>query len=439
MAPAVLVDWLDGERLDGEAVPLREVVASVRDAARDLAGFGVRDLIQAMDAFSGSLLSRSNPLLGRYPRSGIPFLGRWCRKENLEGLLGDSLGSIDGLDRFVPMVHNRERAARAFPKGLVVHWMAGNVPTLGLLSLVSGMLTRNANVARVPSRSDPLLADLMGHLHTLGQAQQAVARSVAVIRYDRGETDTAAEVSRAADVRIIWGGDESTGAVKRLPVKPTCADMVFPDRTSFVILGRSALSPERRDAAARLIAHDVSVFEQKACASPHTVFLATEDREEALAFCRAMERAMSETLRRIPKVAPSQKEVQAILNLRAQYDMFHEAWYSEGTEYSVFWDEKVQFGPPVGNRTVFVRPLPAEDDLVALLPSNVQSVGLEAEGEAFERWTNRLGAAGIHRFTPLGAMTHFEIPWDGLALPQHLVRWTTRQTGGPGSGAGAVG
>ena len=425
--PAVLVDWLDGEVLEDQPVSLERVLSSVREGAEVLRRLDVHKLLDAVDAFSESLLTRSNPLLGRYPHSGIPFLGRWCQRQNLHDLLGDSLGSLRGLDGFVPMVHNTDREVRAFPRGTVMHWMAGNVPTLGLLSLISGILTKNANVVRVPTRSDRLLADLIHHLSGLGEEQETMARSVAVIRYDHEERQTAAELSRAADVRIIWGGDESSDAVKRLPAKRTCLDMVFPDRTSFVVLGRSALAPERRDAVTRLIAHDVSVFEQKACASPHTIFLAAEDREEILSFCRAMKRAMSETLKRIPKVVPSQQEVQAVLNLRAQYDMFHEAWYSEGTEYSVFFDDEVQLGPPIGNRTIFVRALPADDDLIALLPPNVQSVGIEAEGEEYERLTNRLGAAGIHRFTPLGAMTHFDIPWDGMSMPQHLVRWTTRQ------------
>jgi hypothetical protein len=423
----VQVDWLQGELFKERQFPVQDVLSIVEKASRELARFKAAELVKAFEGFSESLLVRSNPLLSKYPGSGIPFLGRWCGRENLENILGDSLGSLACLDRFVPMSFHVNRSVRAFPKGTIVHWIAGNVPTLGLLSLISGILTKNANVIRVPSLADNLLADLMGLLSGLGEVPGAMARSVAIIRYDYRDTKTAEEVSKSADVRIIWGGDESAASIKRLPTKLTCSDMVFPDRTSFVVLGRSVLSPDRVDTVTRLIAHDVSVFEQKACASPHTVFLSTDDEDEINLFCQSLKNAMHGILKLIPKTTPSQKEVQAILNLRAQYDMFHEAWYSEGTEFSIFWDDKVQIGPPIGNRTIFVRSLPSVEELVTILPSNVQSVGMAAEGDEYERLTNHLGAAGVHRFTPLGAMTHFEIPWDGVAMPQQLVRWTTRQ------------
>lgn len=46
--------------------------------------------------------------------------------------------------------------------------------------------------------------------------------------------------------------------------------------------------------------------------------------------------------------------------------------------------------------------------------------------DQFEKITTLFGAKGIQHFTPVGAMTYFESPWDGYFLPQHLVRWTSR-------------
>lgn len=426
----VQVDWIRGSLPGKKLLPVQEVFSAVKEGGKQLTPISGSELIESFDALSLSLLSRSNPLLHRYPGSGIPFLARWCGKSHLNNLLCDSLGSVECLDRFVYRPYSEGRSAKAFPKGTVVHWISGNVPTVGLLSLVSGVLTKNANVVRVPSNADNLLSDLISHFSKLSGVCEAIGRSVAIIRYDHRDLPTAEEVSKSADVRIVWGGDESTGSVKRLATKLTCSDIIFPDRTSFVVLGRSVLSAERMDVVTRLIAHDASVFEQKACASPHTIFLSTDDERLLDIFCLSLKKSMQAALKLIPKTPPSQKEVQAILNLRAQYDMFHKAWYSKGTEFSIFSDHKIQLGPSIGNRTIFVRSLPPVDELAAILPSNVQSVGIEAEGEEYERLTNSLGAAGVHRFTPLGAMTYFEVPWDGVVLPQQLVRWTTRQVVG---------
>lgn len=428
MDGTVKVDWLDGKLCGGRTVSVAELHSILEKNRQKLACFSISELIEAFRSFSETLLDRSCSLIGKYPESGIPFLARWCGGDNLSNMIADSLGSLDVLDGFVPRINTPNREVRAFSRGIVVHWLAGNVPTLGLLSLLSGILTKNANIVRIPSKSDGLLAELMAHLNGLGALHAVVADTVAVIRYNHVETGVAESVSRIADVRIIWGGDESSAAIKALPCKATCTDLVFPDRTSFIVVGKSYLAPEKLAAVTRLIAHDASVFEQKACASPHTIFLDVDDDKEVGKFCQALLNAMQKMLKTIPKRPPSQNEVQVILNLRAQYDMFYEAWYFQGTEFSILSDDKTQLGPPVGNRTIYVRKLPAMDELAFVLPVNIQSVGLACDADEFEFLTLRLGLAGVHRFTPMGAMTSFEIPWDGFMVPQYLVRWTTRQS-----------
>jgi len=389
-----------------------------------LANIPVGELVNAINELSALLLSRSSLLLSKYPGRGIPFLGHWCRKDNIIQLIENSLGSLGCLDNYV---ESQGYYKRAFSKGIVTHWIAGNVPTLGLLSLMSGILTKNANLIRVPSSSDNLLIDIMEQFARLGEIPKAIADSIKIIRYDYKDLRVAEAVSMISDVRVIWGSDDSSIAIKALPSKLICSDIVFPDRTSLIIVGNAFLNGGKTDRITRLIAHDASVFEQKACASPHTVFLDTDDDGVIREFCHSLSIAMEECLKKIPKRVPSQKEVSAILNIRTQYDMFHEAWYSEGTEFTILSDDEVKLGPPIGNRTIYVRKMPELGKLSAIIPDNIQTIGLASEGVEYEHITNKLGGAGVHRFTPIGAMTNFGIPWDGIDLPQQMVRWTTRR------------
>jgi hypothetical protein len=384
-------------------------------------------LINAFEDLSDYLLDRSNPLLKTYPKAGIPFLARWCAGENLKRILFDSFGNIDCLDKYVLRSELSVRESQAFPKGLAVHWIAGNVPTLGLLSLILGVITKNSNLVRLPSSADGLLADLIKSLSLLGNVHKKIANAISIVRYDYSNLEIAEAIAQKADTRIIWGGDESSKSIKALSSKLTSTDLVFPDRTSFLIVGQSEMRKDRLDAVTRLIAHDASVFEQKACASPHTVFLSTDNDNDITTFCETLAKAMQHTLKAIPKVIPSEREVIAILNMRTQYDMFHDAWYSTGTEFSVLSDDKEQLGPAIGNRTLFVRRLPSDEKLIEMIPENIQSVGIAADEEEFSRLSILLGQKGVHRVTPLGAMTHFEIPWDGIDIPQYLVRWSSRQ------------
>jgi hypothetical protein len=224
----------------------------------------------------------------------------------------------------------------------------------------------------------------------------------------------------------MWGSDESVEQIRGLPTKLESLDVVFPSRTSLVLIGAEPLRNSDFSVIAARVAQDVSVFEQKACASPHTVFLETEDEAVVESFAEALREAMSEALRTLPKAVPSREETAAILNLRAQYDMRHRAWCSSGTEFTILADNLFQLGPAIGNRTVYLRKIVPLERVAELVTPKVQSIGIVAKGEEFERLTAVLGAAGVQRFSRLGTMTHFESPWDGFFIPQSLVRWASR-------------
>jgi len=350
-------------------------------------------------------------------------------------MLRSSLGEIDCMDRFIQNPNSPDRSYRAYPRGVTIHWIAGNVPSLGILSLVPGILTKNFNILRVPSSANTLLADLIGEFASLSDIAFRIAEAVVVVRYPWQEQSKTQVLCKMADTRVIWGGDESCRTVKAISSKPTCFEMVFPDRTSFVIIAKSQLDPQNFPRIARLIAHDASVFEQKACASPHTIFLDTDRDEDISAFAGVLRDAMKQVLKSIPKSTPSQQEVSAILNLRSQFDMFHEAWYSGGTEFTILADNEMKLGPPIGNRTLYLRKLSDLEALASIIPENIQTVGIAAEEREFEQITTALGKAGVLRFTALGGMTQFELPWDGVQIPQHLVRWTYRPAGPPSNTA----
>ena len=42
------------------------------------------------------------------------------------------------------------RKIRAVPRGIAVHWLAGNVPLLGMLALAQSILTKNVNILKAP-------------------------------------------------------------------------------------------------------------------------------------------------------------------------------------------------------------------------------------------------------------------------------------------------
>ncbi len=62
---------------------------------------------------------------------GVPFLCFYLKKVNMEKQLELNLGNIEFLNDFVKV--EDEKYIKAQPKGVVCHWMAGNVPTLSYI------------------------------------------------------------------------------------------------------------------------------------------------------------------------------------------------------------------------------------------------------------------------------------------------------------------
>ncbi len=430
MKDKVNVDFYLGRRLN-EQIGIKELLDSI-SAAPSLLPWPTEKIILILDEFSKLLLDKKNSLHQRYPDSGLPYIAAWCRKSNITQVLENSFGSIQALDQYNTRVNGIIKSYRAFPRGLAVHWMAGNVPTIGFLSLIQGLLTKNRNIIKAPSSSsDTLLADLLDHLSTVGcdntYCGKNLTQSIAVIRYDHSRTKVGEALSNQADIRIFWGSDQSVAKLKSLPAKLSSTDIIFSNKTSFMVIDHSTLKTGNLQKIAKQAAIDISVFEQKACASPHTLFLETTEDEDLDTFAHLLLQALGNTLKIIPKRTPSSKESSAILNLRTQYDMFHKAWYSDGLEFTILSDTDMKFGPPVGNRTMFIRKIDNLEKIADILPDNIQTVGILAELSRFDTLTALFAEKGVQRFAKIGTMTHFEIPWDGYFLPQYLVRWVSRQ------------
>jgi hypothetical protein len=430
MDPSANVDFfLDNSEADGP-VRLSKMLESIQSAHNQLVSWPVDRILEIFNDFSNLLLDPQNKVHKIHPNSGIPFIANWCRKPNLESILNTTFGNSAYLDRFLPGHANPLRVYRAFPRGIAVHWMAGNVPTLGFFSLIIGVLTKNANLIKVSSSSNKILSDLLSILSRVQsdalQNGKDLTKSIAVVRYHRSRTDIAEMLSKSADVRVIWGNDESVNAIRRLSAKTDAIDIVFPNKTSLMVIGSKALENTELQSLAKRIATDVSVFEQKACASPHTIFIETENDRTLEIFAENLKQQLIKTLRSIPKTVPTEKEVSMLLKMRAQYDMFHRAWYSEGTEFTILCDDLFQLGPAIGNRTIYLRKTDNLEKIADLISPKVQSVGIIADDQQTERLASLYGERGVQRFAKLGTMTHFEIPWDGHFFPQYMVRWTSR-------------
>jgi hypothetical protein len=414
---------------------LEPLVAGLKIRQQTLREMPFDDLLGLCDAAARSWTQPGHPLADFIRSHRLGFLPLWLRRANLNTLAQRSLrGRPEALDRFVPLGANDAMMVRAQPRGLAVHWVAGNVPVLGLLSVVQSMLCKNANVLKV-SRSRPgilpyLLAALSEVVYTNAAGETISGRvltdTMLVVYADREDHGAARELSRLADVRVAWGGREAVEAIINLPRRYGTEDIVFGPKLSFAVVAAERLAD--RDAARRTaaaIAADACAFDQQGCNSPHTVFVERGGQIEPPEFARLLGEAMEAECRRGPLADVDPAAAMNALAIRTEYAMRGEAHHSREIEWTVVYSNEDQgLAEPCYLRTLFVRSVGDIFEVAAFCSSQTQTAGLAVD-ERRHALADVLTARGVERCPAVGAMRIYDAPWDGLYAMDRLVRWVS--------------
>jgi hypothetical protein len=414
-------------------VPL---VGRLREAQTRLREVAVDDMVGLCDAAAKSWTQSDNSMADFIRAQRLGFLPLWLRRANLQTLLRRSLrGKPEALDHFVHLDDNDKMYVRAQPRGLAVHWVAGNVPVLGLLSVVQAMLTKNANLVKV-SRQSPgvlphLLAGLASAEYTNPAGEKRTGRiltdATAVVYCDRDDQNASQELSTAADIRVAWGGREAVEAIVNLPRRYGTEDIVFGPKLSCAIVGAERLAEAetaRKTAAA--IAADASAFDQQGCNSPHTVFVERDGAIAPAEFARLLGEAMDTESRRAPLADINPAAAMNALAVRTEYAMRGEVHHSRGIQWAVVYsDDDKGLADPSYVRTVFVRSVADVFDVVAYCSPQTQTVGLAVDDRS-ESLADALTSRGVERCPSVGAMRIYDAPWDGLFAMDRMVRWVSK-------------
>jgi hypothetical protein len=415
-----------------EASPDR-LVNGLRAGQERLRAASVDDLIGLCDAAGQAWTQPGSEVARMVGSLAIGFLPLWLRRANLEAVLAQALrNNHAAMDGFVPQAPGSAKRHRAQPRGLLVHWIAGNVPLLGMISVIQGLLTKNGNLVKVSRQNAgtlPYFLEALSRVRYRRPNGEEVAGTLLTdaVRaiYTDHEDAAATALSTLADVRVAWGGREAVETIMNLPRRFGTEDIVFGPKTSFVVVGADMLADEAgaRQVAA-LVARDTVALGQRGCNSPHTVFV---ERGGALApetFAALVGKELDRSARLVPPDTAPQEAFQ-IVSWRAEYDMRGDAWYSDGVRWSVFYsNEDRGLATPCYGRTLFVRPVDDVFDVVPFCSLHTQTAGL-ALGERRLRLADALTAHGVERCPEVGRMSLYDAPWDGMYPMDRMVRWVS--------------
>jgi len=182
----------------------------------------------------------------------------WCRTAHLKQL--------------AKHVHDKKQR---LGRGLAFHISPSNVPINAFYSFAFGLLSGNANIVRLPSKSSQSVDLVLSALSQLFKEKrfQELGSENAFVRYDHTSLATD-EFSAVCDVRIIWGGDKTIAQVRKSPIAARTTEIAFADRYSFAVIDAetiAAMPDKPLERAAAGFFNDTLQMDQNACSSPHLI------------------------------------------------------------------------------------------------------------------------------------------------------------------------
>ena len=308
-------------------------------------------------------------------------------------------------------------------RGVAFHIAPSNVPVNFAYTLAAGLLAGNANIVRVPSKGFPQ-AELIAEAFEQVLAQDKALRPyVNLVRYGRDD-EVNAFFSQMADIRVIWGGDETIASLRKAPLPPRAVEITFADRYSLAVIdSESYLSAEDKAAVARDFYNDTLLTDQNACTSPRVIIWTGNRIEEAKRFFWEAEHKLAEKKYTFQSIQGVNKLTSSYLIAVAEPGV-----KVEDHEDNLIVRVKV---PEIKGNLMDYRDNSGyfyEYDCKDILEikdlcndKRCQTIAYIGDSKVVLPLIET-GVKGIDRVVPMGKTMDFDLIWDGYNLPALLTR-----------------
>jgi len=397
-----------------------------------LASTCTEDILDFFDEISKKIIERDGVFQKKFSEDGINFLVYWFRKSFLKKALSESLRMNQSvLDNYIQL--DEKNLISATPKGLITHWLSGNVPILGLLSLIQGLVTKNINILKISKETGMLIPNFLHEIAKINVKTsnnrvirgKDICKNIAVVYFDRNNNYAQEYFSKISNVRVAWGGMDAVESVMNTKKNYGTEDVIFGPKKSFAVIEKSQIDDDSKiDSLCQKLAYDIFQIDQRGCNSPHNVFIEKNSKLGSKFFAERLSVAMKSLANRNPQQYYSSLESLNVLKKRTEYDMFYEAYYPDSLEWTVLYADNSSLEDSCFNRTVFVKTFNKIDDVLNQCSHLTQSIGVAMQNKNLISFAREAALRGVDRFPKIGTMTLYEVPWDGMYVMDRFVKWT---------------
>lgn len=387
--------------------------------------------IRILDKFGRNIIR--DPDLALVP--GLPYLSLWLREENVRSLYKTNFGNTPESKGTIGI--SSRLGMFPVPRGIICHWIAGNIPVLGIFSLVLAVLGKNASILKISPELGPMLSLLLRRLDEtkfsvdgIEVSGTIIAQSVALVSFPGSNHKISEAFSLAADCRVIYGSEDAVQSISSLPHQVHCETILYGPKYSFAIFDRDSISspnfPDLLDGLTR----DVVLFNQAACSSPHVIFC--EKGERGIGMIAGL---LQESFERVPVhlFHPlAEGTVVTVINTRAQYllDEEKDILCSSGLKWTICMNDLLSLEEPVQGRCIFLKEVEDINQVLNLVTRKVQTVALSVgDDEKRANYVRELAYRGVDRVMTPGTIHEYTQPWDGILGAERMVRWIAVRKG----------
>ncbi len=335
----------------------------------------------------------------------------WCRKASLLKMKADHISEQIRLGR-----------------GVVFHIVPSNVPVNFAYSLAAGLLAGNANVVRVPTKEFPQVEIICAAIRDLlnNSDFSSLSNYITLLRYEHDDGITAF-FSQKADVRIIWGGDNTINEIRRAPLPARSFDLAFADRYSLCAINAEEYLKEKAPVRIAIdFYNDTYLFDQNACTAPHLiVWLGTAENVAAAkkTFWSELHKIVKERYVLQPVLAIDKYTVACDLSIK--YGEIQIEHMPDNLIVRVSVDSLLENIDEYRCRAGYFIEFTASslNDITRVVNRKYQTLSyLGFQPDVLRDFMLNARPYGIDRIVPIGKTTDFSLVWDGYDLIRTLSR-----------------
>jgi len=401
------------------------------DKKNPLADNNIDEIIDTLNEISNYWLSKNFKMRDIFVRNSLGFIIPWLSKKNSLEILKLSFENYKILDD--PTSFSKKNL-KLFgrPCGTALHWLAGNVPVISLISLFQGLITKNKNIIKVSKSYKKLLPsifeDIKKNLKTSKKFKKVIENilnSLLIIYVDHDDDLSLNFLSKKSDIRIIWGGEKAVTKIAKLPKKINCRDIIFGPKISIAYISKTKI--QKRDNIkefAELFVNDVFNFDQLGCNSPHNLFIEKGSKFKLIQIAEILSRSFNKKILKINSYTdPANKYNILVKNFIHCLDKGNKSLSGKNFEWNIYINKQTKVEDPLYNRSIFINEVKDYNELINIMPTNTQSVGIYASHEEKKQIVKKLSYKFVDRFPEIGSMSLYQNPWDGYLPMQNMIRW----------------